>query len=66
MYFIFKELYGKDETAPICRYTVDIYNMPVPDDHYIKIIKGPMVRSIHPNPIPFHGGDDIRKRLELW
>lgn len=45
MYFIFKELYAKDETEPICRYTVDIYNMPVPDSHYIKIIKGPMVRS---------------------
>jgi hypothetical protein len=45
VYFIFKELYAKDETDPICRYTVDIYNMPVPDSHYIKIIKGPMVSS---------------------
>jgi hypothetical protein len=43
IYHIFKELYGKDETTPICRYTVDIYNMPVPDENLVAINKDPSV-----------------------
>ena len=30
VYYIFVELYGRDESPEICRYTVDIYQPPVP------------------------------------
>lgn len=44
MYFIFKELYGVEKMSPeICRYSVDIYSLPVPDEQYIKIVAGPQV-----------------------
>jgi hypothetical protein len=43
VYYIYRELYGKDETSPICRYTVDIYNMPVPDEHMVSISRDPQV-----------------------
>jgi hypothetical protein len=43
VYYIYRELYGKDDTPPICRYTVDIYNMPVPDEHMVSISRDPQV-----------------------
>lgn len=45
VYYIYKELYGKDDTPPICRYTVDIYNMPVPDEHMVSINRDPQLKA---------------------
>eukprot|EP01036_Dinobryon_divergens_P031046 gene31046-40383_t len=37
VYCIFVELYGKDSSPEICRYLVDIYKAPVPEDKLVKI-----------------------------
>ena len=44
VYFCFKELYGVDKEYPVlCRYKVDIYAPPVPDDQLVKIVSQPQV-----------------------
>lgn len=37
VYFMFLELYGKDSSPEICRYLVDIYKAPVPDEKLVNI-----------------------------
>lgn len=37
VYYIFLELYGKDDSPEICRYVVDIYNAPVSVDKLVNI-----------------------------
>lgn len=45
VYCIFVELYGKDSSPDICRYLVDIYKAPVPDDKLVKIKLNAVVRT---------------------
>ena len=44
VYCIFVELYGKDSSPEICRYVVDIYKVPVPEDKLVKIKLNAVVR----------------------
>lgn len=37
VYYILKELHGKDSTPELCRYTVDIYQPPLPPEALAKI-----------------------------
>jgi len=37
VYCIFVELYGKDSSPEICRYVVDIYKIPVPEEKLVTI-----------------------------
>mmetsp|Transcript_8705 Transcript_8705/g.12969 ORF Transcript_8705/g.12969 Transcript_8705/m.12969 type:complete len:369 (+) Transcript_8705:45-1151(+) len=45
VYFIFLELYGKDSSPEICRYLVDIYKAPVPDEKLVHIKLTAMPRA---------------------
>ena len=46
VYWIFHELYGSDGSEPLCRYVVDMYQLPVTDTDMIRFIKGPKVLTL--------------------
>jgi len=58
-YYILKELHGKDSTPELCRYTLDIYQKPVPPEVLARI-RPP---SINKARVLVHG---IRKKWMKW
>ena len=46
VYFTFTQLYGQDDSPDLCRYTVDIYDTPVPAEHLVGIQRDAKVRLI--------------------